>query len=77
MQAVLLPPSHLCDDSFVPFNPLQLFLTAHDIGSGQGQSLPIPTQNRLALAHIGRGQGEGSPRVHGVMLDVTKDSSSS
>lgn len=77
MQAVLPPPSYLRDDGFVPFNPLQLFFTAHDVGPGQGQSLPIPTQNSLALAHIGRGQGERSPWVHGVMLDVTKDSSSS
>lgn len=70
-------PPHLSDNGFVPFNSLQLFFTAHDVRSGQRQRLPIPTENRLALAHISRGQGEGSSWVHRVMLDMTKDSSTS
>lgn len=68
---------HLRDNGLVLFNSLPFFFTAHDVGPGQRQRLPVPTENRLALAYISRGQGEGSPWVHGVMLDMTEDSSTS
>lgn len=68
---------HLRDNGLVLFNSLPFFLTAHDVRSGQRQRLPVPTENRLALAHIRRGQGEGPSWVRGIMLDMTEDSSAS
>lgn len=67
---------HLSDDGFVLLNPLPLFFTAHDVRPGQRQWLPIPAEDGLALANVSRGQSKGPSQVHGVVLDVAQDSSS-